>query len=201
MIPYGLIIVGYWTALLLLLAMTTALALISLARKTAISAILTGLFLAASLALAALPFAAPPLLVSLAIGLLCIVVSIVGGSPVAAWVLRAATRGSVRPGTHGGILITHEDQQAPSSQSTGPSPTENEVMRGGLAIGLLERTALTVALMTGFTSAYALLIAIKGVGRFTELAAAEARERFIIGTLTSLLWATACAGIWILTRG
>ena len=32
-------------------------------------------------------------------------------------------------------------------------------------------------------------MAIKGVGRFSELAAAEARERFIIGTLSSLLWA------------
>lgn len=200
MIPYGLIIVAYWTALLLFLAMTTALALISLARKTALSAILTALFLAASLGLAAIPFGSPPLLVSLAIGLLCIVISVVGGSPVAAWLLRAATRGSVRPGTHGGILITSDDQRVPSAQASFSSAADNEVMRGGLAIGLLERTAITVALMAGFTSAYALLVAIKGVGRFTELAAAEARERFIIGTLTSLLWATACAGVWLLTR-
>ena len=39
----------------------------------------------------------------------------------------------------------------------------------------------------------AVVVAIKGVGRFTELAAAESRERFIIGTLSSLTWACACA--------
>ena len=41
-----------------------------------------------------------------------------------------------------------------------------------------------------------MLIAIKGVGRFTELEAAEARERFIIGTLASLIWACVCAGLF-----
>lgn len=35
------------------------------------------------------------------------------------------------------------------------------------------------------------MVAIKGVGRFSELASPEARERFIIGTLASLAWAAA----------
>ena len=43
--------------------------------------------------------------------------------------------------------------------------------------------------------AIAVVVAIKGVGRFTELATAEARERFIIGTLASLIWACACAAL------
>lgn len=71
-------------------------------------------------------------------------------------------------------------------------------MRGGLVIGLLERLAIAASLMAGFPGAFAVVIAVKGVGRFTELAASEARERFIIGTLTSLIWATAAVGVWLL---
>jgi len=39
----------------------------------------------------------------------------------------------------------------------------------------------------------AIVVAVKGVGRFTELEAPEARERFIIGTFASLIWACAAA--------
>ena len=63
------------------------------------------------------------------------------------------------------------------------------MLRGGTTIGYLERLAVVMALIAGFPEAIAIVVAIKGVGRFSELAAAEARERFIIGTLSSLLWA------------
>jgi hypothetical protein len=63
----------------------------------------------------------------------------------------------------------------------------------------LERFASAGAIMAGFPEAIAVLVAIKGVGRFTELEASEARERFIIGTLTSLIWACVCAGVFRLT--
>ena len=62
-------------------------------------------------------------------------------------------------------------------------------MRGGTTIGYLERLAVVIALIAGYPEAIAIVVAVKGVGRFSELAAAEARERFIIGTLSSLLWA------------
>jgi hypothetical protein len=62
-------------------------------------------------------------------------------------------------------------------------------MRGGTTIGYLERLAVVISLIAGFPEAIAIVVAVKGVGRFSELAAAEARERFIIGTLSSLLWA------------
>jgi hypothetical protein len=55
--------------------------------------------------------------------------------------------------------------------------------------------------MTGFAEAIAVVVAVKGVGRFTELDAAEARERFIIGTLVSLVWACACGAVFHFTLG
>jgi hypothetical protein len=68
-----------------------------------------------------------------------------------------------------------------------------EVLRGGTTIGLLERIAIAGAIVAGFPEAVAVVVAIKGVGRFSELAAPEAKERFIIGTLASFVWASACA--------
>ncbi|SKB01890.1 hypothetical protein SAMN06295879_3378 [Agreia bicolorata] len=68
-----------------------------------------------------------------------------------------------------------------------------EVLRGGTTIGVLERLAIAGAVIAGFPEAIAVVIAIKGVGRFSELAASEAKERFIIGTLASFVWACACA--------
>lgn len=44
----------------------------------------------------------------------------------------------------------------------------------------------------------AALIAVKGLGRFRDLDAGAATERFIIGTLVSLIWAGACAGLIVL---
>ena len=52
-----------------------------------------------------------------------------------------------------------------------------------------------------FPEGLAVLVAIKGVGRFTELEEAEARERFIIGTLTSIIWACACAAVFRIVAG
>ena len=43
--------------------------------------------------------------------------------------------------------------------------------------------------------AVAIVVALKGVGRFTELATPAARERFIVGTMASLLWACAVSAI------
>ena len=43
------------------------------------------------------------------------------------------------------------------------------------------------------------VVAIKGLGRFSELDSAAARERFIIGTLVSMIWAGLCAALILLT--
>ena len=71
--------------------------------------------------------------------------------------------------------------------------TTREVLRGGWLIGYLERLAIVAAVVLGRFEIVAAVIAVKGLGRFSELDNAAARERFIIGTLTSIIWAGTCA--------
>lgn len=76
-----------------------------------------------------------------------------------------------------------------------PGGSAPGVLRGGLWIGVLERTAITGSVMAGYPEAVAVILAIKGLGRYPELRAAKAEhrakatERFIIGTLASYIWA------------
>ncbi len=68
------------------------------------------------------------------------------------------------------------------------------VLRGGLVIGVLERLAVTVAILGGQPVAIAYVVAVKALGRYAELKETPAAsERFIIGTLTSMLWAAGVA--------
>ncbi|MGO1544118.1 MAG: hypothetical protein ACTHXA_07230 [Gulosibacter sp.] len=74
----------------------------------------------------------------------------------------------------------------------------NRTLPGGRWIGILERAGVFGCLVMGFPAGLAFIIAIKGLGRYPELRAqANPRvgELFIIGTLASLLWAAAFAGI------
>jgi hypothetical protein len=73
-----------------------------------------------------------------------------------------------------------------------------EVLRGGAWIGALERAAVFASLVAGWPEGLAIVLALKGLGRYPELRNGEntgAAERFIIGTFTSVLWAAACAGV------
>jgi hypothetical protein len=90
-------------------------------------------------------------------------------------------------------------------------PTESvrragHVLRGGAWIGALERAAIYGTLVAGWPEGLAVVLAVKGLGRYPELRAAEdgvhtgAAERFIIGTFASVLWACGCAGITVLLR-
>jgi len=74
-------------------------------------------------------------------------------------------------------------------------PADPRLLRGGLWIGVLERGAVLGAVLTGFTEGVALLLVVKGFGRYPELHSPPAAERFIIGTLVSILWACACAAV------
>ncbi|MHA7290156.1 hypothetical protein ACX80V_10970 [Arthrobacter sp. MDT3-24] len=70
------------------------------------------------------------------------------------------------------------------------------ILRGGAIIGVLERLGVCVAILTGQPVAIAYIVAIKGLGRFAELKETPvAAERFIIGTLTSMLWAAGTAAV------
>lgn len=84
--------------------------------------------------------------------------------------------------------------------------TAGRVLRGGAWIGALERLAIFSSIVAGWPEGLAVVLAVKGLGRYPELRAAEdgvrtgAAERFIIGTFTSVLWACGCAGVVLLAR-
>jgi hypothetical protein len=124
--------------------------------------------------------------------LLGLTTAVFGGSAAAATALDLAMGGTVSPGLHGGIIVTDRRPSGDDRQSVQP-PVRREVLRGGLTIGVLERVASAGAIIAGFPEALAIVVAVKGVGRFTELESPEARERFIIGTFASLIWACAAA--------
>ena len=116
--------------------------------------------------------------------------AVLAGGPFTRAVLARTAPSEEREGEHGGILVRGE------GAVDGPP---REVMRGGSVIGLLERAAVVGAFAVGRPEALVAVIAIKGLGRFSELDTSEARERFIIGTLVSLIWASVCgAVIWLL---
>ena len=86
------------------------------------------------------------------------------------------------------------------TDGAGPAPAVpgagTRILRGGAIIGVLERLAVCLAILTGQPVAIAYVVAIKGLGRFAELKETPvAAERFIIGTLTSLLWAAGVAAL------
>ena len=134
---------------------------------------------------------APSTAVAVVAGILLAVLGIIGGSPITMAVLGFSRRGSVPSvdGEHGGIVV---------SEGTAPEIRRAEVLRGGTIIGYLERLALIAAIVLGHVEIVAVLIAVKGLGRFSELDSPEIRERFIIGTLVSLIWAGACALLIVL---
>ncbi|MFP3463663.1 hypothetical protein R5O87_22740 [Arthrobacter globiformis] len=76
----------------------------------------------------------------------------------------------------------------------GGEASATRILRGGAIIGVLERLAVCLAILAGQPVAIAYVVAIKGLGRFAELKETPvAAERFIIGTLASMLWAAGVA--------
>jgi hypothetical protein len=138
-----------------------------------------GLLLAFSAALAWMAEQAPAGVVEVGTAV-AVLAAVLGGGPVATAILRAADPAAV--GVSGG-------------------PQDPTILRGGAWIGVLERAAVSVALLTGSAEALAVVIAVKGLGRFAELRAPAAAERFIVGTLASGLWAAACVGVATLLPG
>lgn len=103
------------------------------------------------------------------------------------------------------------DPAASEPAATGPDPSSQApaaetILRGGAWIGYLERAAISATVLAAWPSGIALVLAVKGVGRYPELrgpgsAEASAPEAFIIGTLASVLWAAAGAGVATLLVG
>ena len=111
--------------------------------------------------------------------LAAVLAAVAGGGPVATAVLQAADPAAV--GVAGG-------------------PQDPEILRGGAWIGALERAAVAGTLLVGWPEGLAVVLAVKGLGRYAELRAPAAAERFIVGTLASGLWAVACVGVAVLVR-
>ncbi|EXJ51977.1 MULTISPECIES: hypothetical protein [Microbacterium] len=133
-----------------------------------------------------------PVLAAAALAILGTALAIVGGNPFTRWVLSVADGGRTTEGPRGGILV-----EMMSGRDT-DAVHEEEILRGGTTIGYLERACAALGILAGFPGAVAIVVALKGVGRFTELATPAARERFIVGTMASLLWACAVAGVvWL----
>lgn len=112
------------------------------------------------------------------------VVAVVGGGPLTAAILR---------------LVDREG----NGQQRGAHAAA--VLRGGTWIGAFERAAVFATLAAGWPEGLAVVLALKGLGRYSELradagehtgpeATGGVAERFIIGTFASVLWAVACAG-------
>jgi hypothetical protein len=119
------------------------------------------------------------------------VVSVLGGGAVTATVLWLVDRGSSRADT---------------------MDRAGEVLRGGAWIGVFERSAVFATLAAGWPEGLAVVLALKGLGRYSELRGTPSvadgvavsggvAERFIIGSFASLLWASACAGIYLALVG
>jgi hypothetical protein len=92
---------------------------------------------------------------------------------------------------NGDITVGAGTAAAPASGGDAPA---TRILRGGAIIGVLERLAVCLAILAGQPVAIAYVVAIKGLGRFAELKETPvAAERFIIGTLASMLWAAGVA--------
>ena len=170
------------TAVLVLLALTVVLGLLITSRGERVRPPWGALSLAVLLALAgALAWAggdAPaPIVEFAAVG--AVLAAVAGGGPIATAVLRAADPAAV--GVSGG-------------------PQDPAILRGGAWIGVLERAAVAATLLLGSAEGLVVVLAVKGLGRYAELRAPAAAERFILGTLASALWAAACVGVAVLLR-
>jgi len=130
------------------------------------------------------------------------------GAAVVAAVAAATTAGS--PVVRGVFRVVRRELLPRRTSGVGPPPgpatgltgepvddaaqRPENVLRGGAWIGYLERAAVASTLLAGWPEGIALVLAVKGVGRYAELRESNAPEAFIIGTLASLLWAAAAAG-------
>ena len=101
-------------------------------------------------------------------------------------------------------LVDRDLPPAPAEAQTDSVITAAQTLRGGAWIGALERMAIFAGLVAHWPEAIAIVLAVKGLGRYPELKSGDTSavaERFIIGTFISVLWACACAGmtLWVLS--
>ncbi|MFT3887813.1 MAG: hypothetical protein QM713_06585 [Arachnia sp.] len=120
-------------------------------------------------------------------------VAAMAGNPVVRVLLRRIDAASAAPGDDEDVRRARENLGLMQAQHQMP---------GGRWIGVLERLATFVCIVSGFAGGIAVVLGVKGLGRYAELATAGPSSRkgelFIIGTFASLLWAAAFAGLALL---
>ncbi|PJI85614.1 hypothetical protein [Luteimicrobium subarcticum] len=138
-----------------------------------------------------------------------LVLSVLGGLWLVPAILRAAARtgGAEADAAHAASAappLDHEVDAPAADAGTPDSPTSPAAvlaLRGGTWIGVLERLAVTGCVLAGFAAGVAVIVAIKGLGRYPELRDNPGvSERFVVGTLASLVWAgfVGWLGLWAL---
>lgn len=170
------------TVSLVVLGLTAGVGLVLTARGERLRPVWAALLLSALLAVAALlawVAEGPPGAIADGAIVAAVLAAVAGGGPIATAVLRAAD---------------------PSEVGVAGGPGDPAILRGGAWIGALERAAVAGTLLAGWPEGLAVVLAVKGLGRFSELGAPAAAERFIVGTLASGLWAAGCVGVALLLR-
>lgn len=125
-----------------------------------------------------------------------------GGRANPATTSDASTTGASAPAAGAGSAADPGQQGSAASGPADPGPTGATAvaaLRGGTWIGILERLAVTGLILVGYPAGIAILVAVKGLGRYPELKDNPgASERFVVGTLASMVWAAGLGvlGLW-----
>ncbi len=125
-----------------------------------------------------------------------LVVSTAGGWALTTAVLGLAARSSDAGSPEAVAQGDPGEPGEPARVDDGPTGQRaRAALRGGTWIGILERLAVTGTLLAGYPSGVAIVVAVKGLGRYPELRDHPgSSERFVIGTLASLVWAALVGG-------
>jgi hypothetical protein len=185
----------FWAGAVAVLAVSVALSVVSARIRIPVLGALTAVPVVLALVGVALGIVIPPPnpIYASIVAIELFVLGVTAGSPLTLFVVELTEKHSVRVGSHGGILPSNQSQSA-----IGTTEPVKEVLRGGATIGYLERIAVIGCLAVGRVEGIAVIVAIKGLGRFSELDSPEARERFIIGTLVSLIFSCAAGALVVL---
>jgi hypothetical protein len=190
----------FWAGAIAVLAVSVALSVVSARIRLPVLGALTAAPVVLALIGATLGVAIPPPhpVFAAIVALELFVLGVTAGSPLTLFVVELTEKHSVRVGAHGGIFPSATAQSKTEQSAIGVPDAPKEVLRGGATIGYLERIAVIGCLAVGRVEGIAVVVAIKGLGRFSELDSPEARERFIIGTLVSLIFSCGTGALLVL---
>jgi hypothetical protein len=85
-----------------------------------------------------------------------------------------------------------------SATKTPPEQGEAISLRAGRVIGALERLLILIGLVARSWEILAAVVALKTVARYSKLDDQNNAEYFLIGSLTSILWAVMMTGLIVL---